>query len=135
MNDDSSHASGFLSSVKRLFFVAAGWLCVVLAVIGIFLPLLPTTPFLLLAAFCFSRGSKRFHDWLLNHRWFGSYIKNFQDGRGMTKQAKVWSVSLIWLSIGTTVLFFISMAWLKFMLLMIAATVSGYLLSRPTYKK
>lgn len=121
-------------AIKRVLLVIVGWLFVVLAVIGIVLPLLPTTPFLLLAAFCFSKSSQRFHDWLLNHRWFGDYISNFQSGRGMTVKAKFSTVFLIWLSIGASVIFFVPYLWAKALLLIIACCVSGYLLSRPTYR-
>jgi len=120
--------------LKRIGLIVSGWMCVLLAILGIFLPLLPTTPFLLLAAFCFSRSSTRFHHWLINHPWFGDYIKNFQEGRGMTLSSKIWSVTLIWLSIGSTVIFFVPSMWGKIGLLIIAASVSGYLISRPTYK-
>lgn len=121
-------------AIKRVLLIIAGWVAVILAVIGIVLPLLPTTPFLLLAAFCFSKSSQRFHDWLLNHPWFGDYIRNFQSGRGMTMKAKVSTIFLIWLSIGASVIFFVPIVWVKAMLLIIACCVSGYLISRPTYK-
>lgn len=121
------------STIKKILLIIAGWLSVILAIIGIVLPLLPTTPFLLLAAFCFSKSSERFHDWLLNHRWFGDYIRNFQSGRGMTFKAKVSTIFLIWLSIGASVTFFVPIWWVKVMLLLIAALVSIYLASRPTY--
>lgn len=121
------------STIKKILLIIAGWLSVILAIIGIVLPLLPTTPFLLLAAFCFSKSSERFHDWLLNHRWFGDYIRNFQSGRGMTLKAKVSTIFLIWLSIGASVTFFVPIWWVKVMLLLIAALVSIYLASRPTY--
>lgn len=120
-------------AVKRWFLIVAGWICVILAIIGIVLPLLPTTPFLLLAAFCFSKSSQRFHDWLLNHPWFGDYIRNFQSGRGMTLKAKISTIFLIWLSIGASVIFFVPIVWVKGLLLIIATCVSLYLWRRPTY--
>ncbi|MGB0898126.1 MAG: YbaN family protein [Psychrobium sp.] len=121
-------------AIKRVLLIIAGWVAVILAVIGIVLPLLPTTPFLLLAAFCFSKSSQRFHDWLLNHPWFGDYIRNFQSGRGMTVKAKISTILLIWLSIGASVIFFVPIAWVKLLLLIIATGVSGYLWTRPTYQ-
>lgn len=134
MNKSASSITNMTTYLKRIGLIVSGWMCVLLAILGIFLPLLPTTPFLLLAAFCFSRSSKRFHDWLINHPWFGDYIRNFQEGRGMTLNSKIWSVALIWLSIGSTVIFFVPSIWGKVVLLIIAACVSGYLISRPTYK-
>lgn len=123
------------SYLKLMCFIVLGWFFVILAILGVFLPLLPTTPFLLLAAFFFSRSSKRFHDWLINHPWFGDYIKNFQEGRGLTLKSKIVSVLMIWLSIGSTALLVVSAIWLKLLLLVIAVGVSSYLISRPTYIK
>lgn len=121
-------------TIKRVLLISAGWMCVALGLIGIILPLLPTTPFLLLAAYCFSRSSERFHVWLLNHPWFGNYIRNFQSGRGMTLRAKVSTVFVMWLSIGASIVFFIPLFWGKVLLFLIAVCVSVYLVSRPTYK-
>ena len=74
-------------------YLIAGWVSVALGVIGIPTPLLPTTPFLLLAAFCFARGSQRWHDWLVNHRVLGAYIAAFRDQRGLTVKQK-WRVAI-----------------------------------------
>lgn len=128
-----SLSPAFLYYLKRIVFIGLGWFFVILAIIGVFLPLLPTTPFLLLSAYFFSRSSKRFHQWLINHPWFGDYIKNFQEGRGLTVKSKVVSVLMIWLSIGATTLLAVSNNWLKALLLVIAVGVSCYLISRPTY--
>jgi len=127
-------ASGFAHSFKRMSLLVVGWVAVTLGIIGIVLPLLPTTPFLLLAAFCFSRSSPRFHHWLMNHPWFGEYITNFQSGRGMTKSAKISTVLLMWLSIGVSVVFFVPIFWVKLLLVVIAFCVSVFILSRPTYQ-
>lgn len=83
----------------KLFYNLAGVLAVVLAILGIFLPLLPTTPFLLLASACFARGSTRLHNWLLNHRVFGEYLRNFEAGRGIPLTAKIVATVLLWLSL------------------------------------
>lgn len=133
MDKKSQPAPRLISSVKRMSLVVLGWLAIILGVIGIVLPLLPTTPFLLLAAFCFSRSSPRFHQWLITHRWFGEYIDNFQSGRGMTRRSKISTVLLIWLSIGLSALFFVPILWGKLLLLGIALCVSVFIISRPTY--
>ena len=83
----------------RLFYNIAGVLAVALGILGIFLPLLPTTPFLLLASACFARGSKRLHRWLLSHRVFGEYLRNFEEGRGIPRKAKIVATVLLWLSL------------------------------------
>ena len=67
----------------RFLLIIAGTIFLVFGIIGIFLPILPTTPFLLLAAACYARSSKRFYNWLMNNKWFGNYIKNYNEGRGV----------------------------------------------------
>jgi uncharacterized membrane protein YbaN (DUF454 family) len=83
----------------RLFYNIAGVLAVALGILGIFLPLLPTTPFLLLASACFARGSTRLHRWLLSHRVFGEYLRNFEEGRGIPRKAKIVATALLWFSL------------------------------------
>jgi uncharacterized protein len=81
------------TTLKARLYLIAGWISVALGIIGIPTPLLPTTPFLLLAAFCFARGSQRWHDWLVNHRVLGAYITAFRDQRGLTVKQK-WRIAL-----------------------------------------
>ena len=78
---------------------AAGVLALLLGIVGLFLPLLPTTPFLLLASWCFARGSNRLHDWLLSHRVFGEYLRNFEAGRGIPLKAKILATAMLWTSL------------------------------------
>jgi len=75
---------------------AAGVLALLLGILGLFLPLLPTTPFLLLASWCFARGSERLHRWLLSHRVFGAYLRNFEAGRGIPLKAKILATAMLW---------------------------------------
>ncbi|MFW6056662.1 MAG: YbaN family protein [Chloroflexota bacterium] len=86
--------------LKRAFFVVAGSVLVGIGVIGIVVPLLPTTPFLLLAAICYAKSSQRLHRALLTNRFLGSYISNYIAGRGMTRRAKMWTLGLLWIGIG-----------------------------------
>ena len=83
----------------KLFYNVAGALAVLLGILGIFLPLLPTTPFLLLASWCFARGSTRLHRWLLSHPVFGEYLRNFEAGRGIPLKAKIVATVLLWTSL------------------------------------
>ena len=78
------------------FYNVAGAIAVLLGIFGIFLPLLPTTPFLLLASWCFARGSDRLHRWLLSHRVFGEYLRNFEAGRGIPLKAKIVATVMLW---------------------------------------
>lgn len=80
---------------KRLLFLCLGILAVGAGFAGVFLPLVPTTPFLLLAAFFFSRSSERLHNWLLEHRIFGKMIRDWREHRAIAPRAKFLSVALI----------------------------------------
>jgi uncharacterized membrane protein YbaN (DUF454 family) len=114
--------------------IGVGALSVVLGVLGMFLPLLPTTVFLLLAAWCFSRSSPRFHAWLLNNRVLGRYISAYHEGRGMSLRDKWISLATLWLGIGVTVVFFVDVLWVRCLLLAIAAGVTIHLVRLPTYR-
>ncbi|MNN45958.1 Inner membrane protein YbaN [compost metagenome] len=83
----------------RYCLFCVGWLSVVLGVIGIFLPVLPTTPFLLLAAACFMRSSQRFYDWLVYHPRLGPWIRDYLDGEGIPLRGKIYTLALMWTSI------------------------------------
>jgi uncharacterized membrane protein YbaN (DUF454 family) len=103
-----------------------GSIAVVLAILGIFLPLLPTTPFLLLASACFARGSTRLHAWLLNNRMFGEYLRNYEQGRGIPLRAKVTALAMLWASIGYSA-FTVGSTALIALLISIAIGVTIYL--------
>jgi len=83
----------------RWLLLGIGWLSVALGVIGIFLPILPTTPFLLLAAACFVRSSRRVYIWLVTHPRLGPWIRDYLDGEGIPFKAKAWAIGLMWTSI------------------------------------
>jgi len=104
--------------------VTCGTLCVGLGILGIFLPLLPTTVFLLLAAACYARSSERFHQKLVNHRFLGAYIRNYRDGRGMAPREKAITIGLLWVGIGATMIWSVSAWWLRGVLLLIAVSVT-----------
>jgi uncharacterized membrane protein YbaN (DUF454 family) len=89
--------------LKRNFFTIAGTISAGIGGIGVFVPVLPTTPFLLLAALCYMRGSKRFYNALLGNRFVGSYIGNYLEGREMSLKMKVWTLFLLWAAIICTV--------------------------------
>lgn len=85
--------------LKRHVFIIAGTIFTGIGIIGIAVPVLPTTPFLLLAAICYTRGSKRLYDALMNNRLCGDYIRNYLEGRGMSLKNKIRTLSLLWISI------------------------------------
>ena len=76
----------------RVLWTFGGCLAFVLGLIGAFLPLLPTVPFMILAAFCFARGSQRFHDWLVNHRQFGPAIRDWRAHGAISRRGKMWAI-------------------------------------------
>ncbi|BDB22911.1 hypothetical protein Tamer19_74890 [Cupriavidus sp. TA19] len=118
--------------VLRAVWVLLGGLSLLLGVIGIFLPVLPTTPFVLLAAACFARGSQRFHGWLMEHPRFGPLVSDWQRYRSIPFKAKCLALSMMWVSMGTT-------AWLlrgrpvaSAALLACAVGVSVWMIRLPT---
>jgi uncharacterized membrane protein YbaN (DUF454 family) len=115
----------------RPLFISFGCICIALGVLGIFLPLLPTVPLLLLAAACFARGSDRCYAWLLEHRHLGPMLKGYMDGKGVPRRAKLSALGLIWLTITASVVFVIEHPWGKALLLLIALGVTVYLVRLP----
>lgn len=119
------------SRVLRSVLFACGCLSVALGVIGIFLPVLPTTPFLLLAAACFARSSKRFYLWLVQHPRLGPWIRDYLDGQGLPLKGKVWALLLMWLSISFS-LWIVPLWWARAGMLISAIAVTIYIVSLKT---
>ena len=119
----------------RWVLIAAGTIFVGLGTLGIFLPILPTTPFLLLAAACYARSSKRFYNRLINNKWFGAYIKNYREGKGIPLKVKVYTISLLWITILFSAFFFISIFWVRVVLILIAVGVTVHVLIIKTYRQ
>jgi uncharacterized protein len=116
----------FTSPMKTLLNIA-GVLALLLGIVGLFLPLLPTTPFLLLASACFARGSTRLHRWLLQHRVFGVYLRNVEAGNGIPLRAKIVALAMMWASLAYSCVRF-DHTGLRLALLAIGCAVSIYLL-------
>ncbi len=123
------------SNLSRWVLIITGSFFTGLAILGIFLPLLPTIPFLLLAAACYIRSSERFYDWLINNKWLGNYIKNYSEGKGVSLKSKVLSISLLWITIGYSVVFVVNVFLIRVILILIAIGVTTHLLSIRTLKK
>ena len=111
-----------------------GTVCVGLGVLGMFLPLLPTTVFLLMAAYCYSHSSERFHTWLINNRLFGSYIRNYKSGKGISMRQKVSTIAILWASIGFSIWAIGASIWIDLLLLAIAVGVTIHLVLIRTYR-
>ncbi len=123
-----------INKIKKGFLVFAGTAFVIIGIIGIFVPLLPTTVFFLLAAYCYARSSKKFYDKLLNNKWFGSYIKNYRDKKGVSLRVKIVSISVLWITILYSAFVFTQNIYLRIGLIIIALGVSIHLLTIKTYK-
>jgi uncharacterized protein len=121
-----------LTALSRAALVSAGTLCVALGALGLFLPLLPTTPFLLLAAACYARSSPRFLGWLLGNRWFGRSLRDYRERRGISLAQKAVTIALLWASIGYAGWFLASSRWPRLLLAAIATAVTIHLLRLPT---
>lgn len=116
----------------RLLILTIGILSFTLGVIGIFLPILPTTPFILLAAACFARSSERFHQWILNHKYFGNTLKNWEGNKTITKRAKIISLTFLNISIAFSLYILAPNKYLMIFLLVTDIIMTLYLLSIPT---
>lgn len=116
-------------AVMKKLLVAFGIISLSLGIIGIFLPVLPTTPFLLLSAWLFSKSSARWHNWLLQHKRLGTYIRQFQEDKSIPLRIKIISISMLWATISFSAIIAIDPLWLKILLFAIAVGVSIHILS------
>ena len=124
-----------VSSFRKGIFVVAGTISLGLGALGVFLPVLPTTPFLLLSAAFYYKGSERMHRWLLNNKLFGNYIKNYKEGRGIALKAKAITLCLLWTTICYSAFFIVNVTALQIVLFVIAGGVSIHILTLPTFRK
>ncbi|MDD3876830.1 MAG: DUF454 family protein [Bacteroidales bacterium] len=118
-----------------MLYLILGAVCVVLGTVGILLPLLPTTPFLLLSSFFFLKSSERIYNKLINHRILGLYIKGYIEKKGIPLKIKIINLILLWSLIGYSVIFIVETLSLKIILFIIAAAVSTHILMLKTLNK
>lgn len=104
------------SRAVRIFFGIAGVVSLSLGVVGIFMPVLPTTPLVLLAATCFARSYRPFHEWLLAHRVFGPMIEEWHTHRSIPYRTKITAIVTMSLTLGASIVFFVEAPWLKALL-------------------
>jgi len=115
----------------KLLLNIIGTLALALGILGIFLPLLPATPFLLLASACYLRGSERLHRQLMASRYIGPYLLAFQSNRGIPLRAKIWALALLWASLAVSA-WFAPLPWIRGLLLIPGIGVTIYLLRQKT---
>ncbi len=133
-NTDSARKGDCGNRVKKATYFVLGTVFLILGGLGVFLPILPTTPFLLLSAACYYKSSERMHYWLLNNRWFGNYLRNYAEGKGVSLRAKLFTMSLLWMLIIYSVFFAVSNLIVQIVLLSIAIGVTIHLIKLPTLK-
>ena len=121
-------------SIKRIFLITAGSISLVLGVLGIFLPLLPTTPLLLLAGACYIRSSDKLYRWLINHKQLGPFINNWKQGNGIPAKMKIISIIFIWFSMIFSAVF-IPFLLLKFLFFIPAIFFTWLILKQKTLVK
>ena len=122
-----------LSKVIKRLLALCGLAAVGLGFLGIFLPLLPTTPFLLLAAACFLRGSDRLYNWLIHHRWFGRTVRQYREHRAVSLQNKLATLLLLWITLAISGMV-VDALWLRLVLLLVGIGVTWHVSSMKTMK-
>lgn len=120
---------------KRVLYFVAGTISLALGGVGVFLPILPTTPLLLLSLACYYKSSKRMHYWMINNKWFGSYLRNYAEGKGISLKAKLFTTSLLWILITYSVFYAVNNIIVQLVLLTIAIGVTIHLTKLPTFKE
>lgn len=123
------------NKILKFFLAFLGLISLGLGILGIFIPLLPTTPFILLSAALFMKSSKKLHSWLWNHKYLGKYLQNYLLHKTISKGAKISSLSLLWISIIITVVFIVKLIIIKIVLLLIASAVTIHILSFKSENK
>ena len=121
-------------AIINKILVVSGTFFLILGIVGIFIPILPTTPFLLLSAACYARGSKKFYTWLINNRLLGEYIKSYQEGKGIPIKVKILTIVVLWITILFSIILIVTNYILQLILLIIAISVTVHILTIKTKK-
>ena len=119
----------------KILLIAAGTILIGISIIGIFIPILPTTPFVLLAAGLYAKSSTKFYSWLINNRVLGKYIKNYREGKGIPLNVKIFAISVLWITIGCSAIFAIDILWVRILLVLIAIGVTIHIALKKPRKK
>lgn len=124
-----------MKQLIKTLLILVGSVSLVLGVLGIFLPLLPTTPFLLLSAACYIRSSEKLYQWLITHKVLGPYIQSFRSGNGIPIRAKIMAIAMVWLSFGFSAIFVVETFLFKSLFIFGAVFWTVLMLSVKTLKK
>ncbi|HAX49284.1 MAG TPA: YbaN family protein [Ignavibacteria bacterium] len=134
-NDLNAEIAVHRNPIIRWTLFISGFILVGIGILGMFLPLLPTTIFFILAAWCFARSSEKFHHWLHTNRFFGKYLSNYRTKGGMTLGSKIFSISLLLAGIILSIIFATDNLYVKILLGAIGAGVAWHLLAIKTLKE
>ena len=121
--------------VTRVLFFVLGSISLLLGAVGIFLPLIPTTPFLLLSVACYLRSSTKMHTWLVNNRVFGQYLSNYREGKGLPMKVKIFTLGILWVTVIYSAFYIIDILVMQFLLIFVAIMVTMHLVLLPTFKR
>ena len=123
-----------MKNLKKKIYICVGLLAVGLGIIGAFLPVMPTVPFLLVALFCFERSSKKYHDMILNNKYFGKVLRDYYEGRGLTTSVKIKAVLFLSCGMGFSV-YRVHNLHLRIMLVLIWVGVALHIILLKTKEK
>ena len=118
--------------IRNIIFIILGTISLILGIIGIFIPLLPTTPFLLLTAYLYAKSSQKLYNWLISNKYFGKYIDRYRKGLGVPKKTKILAISTLWFTIITSVVL-INKFVIIIILFLIAGAVTYHIVRLPNY--
>lgn len=124
-----------MKTINRILFILLGFICVFLGALGMFLPILPTVPFLLLALACFAQSSRYFHEWLYHHRLFGPPLQQWQQYRVIPVRAKVVSITSMVASAIYVVFYTQSPVYMIVLMLAVMAYGAHFILTKPSHRK
>lgn len=121
-------------NIKRILWVAGGTLSFLIGLIGVVIPILPTTPLIILAGFCYGKSSPRLHHWLITNKYFGKYIQDYQKGHGVPIRVKLFAVAFVWIGIVSS-LFVIPLSFVKALMITIGIGVTIFIMTSPLLKE
>lgn len=124
-----------MNQTKKILYIIIGTISLILGTIGLFVPLLPTTPFWLLTSWCFIRSSKKLYNRVMANKYFGECVRNYVEEKAIPIRTKVTALTIMWLSTILTSIFLIDELWMKIGLTLISIGVSWHLITFPTKKK
>ena len=128
MSNNLNKNEQFLRKPIKVLLIATGTFFIGLGIVGIFVPVLPTTPFLLISATLYAKSSKSFYNWLVNNKILGRYIKNYREGKGIPLKLKIITIALLWITIGCSAIFAIDIFWVRVILVIIAIGVTIHII-------